>query len=474
MCSCIRKGRFQGFFPTLETSFFLYMCELMRVSMQYADDCAIIIPKIRQEDKELKRIVMFAGGVETLEYFSRQMAMQFQKMGYLVFFYDLRDEEYSARKLRKFIRTGETVLVTFNFEGLEKEVGVYKEGLGYIWDSYKIPCYNIAADHPYFYHERLADLPEDYHHISIDRFQEQYFKEFYPEYHHEGFLPLAGTMLPVSGEWDNTEEMLSKENPVCEKKSNGDAEMQRTGETVAYGKQYDVIMTGNYTELSFFEPYINWINDEYATFYRGIIAELIQKPWQTVEQVALAHCEREMGKEPNSELRIAMSKMIFIDMYVRNYWRGKVVRTLVDAGVKVDVVGKGWEKLEDVKHRENLIIHPQTDSLTCLRMISQSKISVNVMPWFKDGAHDRVFNSILNGAVCVSDVSKYLCEELSEGEGVCYYDLSELDWLPQKVQDLLQNKNEMQDIVARGKTKVLDMHTWARRAEQIVDWIEKG
>lgn len=387
----------------------------------------------------MKRIVMFAGGVETLEYFSRQMAKQFEKMGYLVFFYDLKDEEHSAKRLRKFIRAGETVLVTFNFEGLEKEEGVYQEGVGYIWDGYKIPCYNIAADHPYFYHDRLAELPADYHHISIDRLQEQYFREFYPEFRHEGFLPLAGTML------------------------DGDA-----GE-----KRYDVIMTGNYTELSFFEPYINWINDEYAAFYRGIINELIEKPYQTVEQVALAHCEREMGKEPNSELRIALSKMIFIDMYVRNYWRGKVVRTLVDAGIKVNVVGKGWEKLEDVKHPENLILHPQTDSLTCLEMIKQSKISVNVMPWFKDGAHDRVFNSILNGAVCVSDTSKYLCEELAEGEGVCYYNLENVDELPIKMKDLLQDEKQMQDIVSQGRAKVLDMHTWAKRAEQVVEWIEK-
>ena len=387
----------------------------------------------------MKRIVMFAGGVETLEYFSRQMAKQFEKMGYLVFFYDLKDEEHSAKRLRKFIRVGETVLVTFNFEGLEKEEGVYQEGVGYIWDAYKIPCYNIAADHPYFYHDRLAELPADYHHISIDRLQEQYFKAFYPEFHREGFLPLAGTML--------------------------DGDVGK--------KQYDVIMTGNYTELSFFEPYINWINDEYAAFYRGIINELIEKPYQTVEQVALAHCEREMGKEPNSELRIALSKMIFIDMYVRNYWRGKVVRTLVDAGIKVDVVGKGWEKLEDVKHPENLILHPQTDSLTCLEMIKQSKISVNVMPWFKDGAHDRVFNSILNGAVCVSDTSKYLCEELAEGEGVCYYNLENVDKLPIKMKDLLQDEKQMQDSVSRGRAKVLDMHTWAKRAEQVVEWIEK-
>lgn len=404
----------------------------------------------------MKRIVMFAGGVETLEYFSRQMAKQFEKMGYLVFFYDLKEEEHSTKRLRKFIKTGETVLVTFNFEGLEKEVGVYKEGIGYIWDAYKIPCYNIAADHPYFYHDRLAELPADYHHISIDRLQEQYFRRFYPEFLHEGFLPLAGTMLEKEG----CEEDGGQQDALL---------AESTGK-----KQYDVIMTGNYTELSFFEPYINWINDEYAAFYRGIINELLEKPWQTVEQVALAHCEREMGKEPDSELRIAMSKMIFIDMYVRNYWRGKVVRTLVDAGIKVDVVGKGWEKLEDVKHPENLILHPQTDSLTCLEMIRQSKISVNVMPWFKDGAHDRVFNSILNGAVCVSDTSKYLCEELAEGEGVCYYNLENVDELPIKMKDLLHDEKRMQDIVSCCRAKVLDMHTWAKRAEQVAEWFERG
>lgn len=259
---------------------------------------------------------MFAGGVETLEYFSGQMAKQFERMGYAVFFYNLKDEEHSARRLRKFLKVGETVLVTFNFQGLEQEVGVYREGIGYVWDEYRIPCYNIAADHPYFYDERLRNLPWDYHHISIDRLQQQYFQEFYPEYKDEGFLPLAGTMLEGNGS--------------------------------GTGKRYDVILTGNYTRLSFFDPYIHWINDEYAAFYQGIIDELLECPEQTVEQVALKHCEREMGKEPNDMLRIAMHKMIFIDLYVRNYWRGLAVKTLVNAGVKVHVVGKGWDELPDV------------------------------------------------------------------------------------------------------------------------------
>lgn len=384
----------------------------------------------------MKRIVMVIGGVETLEYFSYRMGETFEKEGYAVFYYDLKKEEQSARKLKKFIRTGETALVTFNFEGLEKEPGVYKEGLGYIWDAYQIPCYNIAADHPYYYHERFHDLPKRYRHISIDRCQAQYFKDFYPEYEHLGFLPLAGTRLPESGE-------------------------ERT---------MDVIMTGNYTPPSFCEPYIHRINEEYAAFYQGIIEDLIAHPYKTVEEAALVHCEREMGKVPYEELRIAFSKMIFIDLYVRNYWRGKAVRTLADAGIRVDVFGKGWESLE-CAHPENLKRHPQTTSIACLEHLQHAKVSLNVMPWFKDGAHDRVFNSVLNGAVCVSDKSRYLCGELSDGAGVCYYNLEKIEELPFIVKELLRNEAERKEIVRRGMEKVQEKHTWEARAKQILEWL---
>ena len=401
----------------------------------------------------IKRIVMMEGGVETLSYFSHQMAGEFQKLGYAVFFYDLKQEESSAGKLRKFIRPRETVLVTFNFQGLEKEAGVYREGIGYLWDTYHIPCYNIAADHPYFYDDRLKDLPEKYRHISIDRRQKAYFEEFYPEYVSRGFLPLAGTGLRQGEDEAKT----------------GKAGAQGDAEQAA--PCYDVILTGNYTKLSFFEPYINWINEEYAAFYRGIIDDLLEHPARTVEEVALAHCEREMGKEPNDQLRIALHKMIFIDLYVRNYWRGKAVRTLVNAGIPVHVVGKGWEELEDVRHPECLKLHPQTDSVTCLEMLADAKVSLNVMPWFKDGAHDRVFNSILNGAVCVTDPSCYLEEELHEGEGVCYVALQDMDALPEKVKDLLQNDSGRNEIVRRGRAIVEQKHTWAQRAKTLAAWV---
>jgi hypothetical protein len=403
----------------------------------------------------INRIVMMRGGVETLDYFSTQMAQTFEERGFLVFFHDLEDPMRSAKRLRKYMRPGETALVTFNFEGLENEKGVYEEGTGYIWDTFRVACYNIAVDHPYYYHERLKNLPRDYHHISIDENHEKYFKHFYPEFDHAGFLPLAGTRL-LGGGADAI-------------RSGGDADLPIPKDYAA--RPTDIIFTGNYTELPFFEPYINWINEEYAAFYRGIIDELITCPDRTVEEVALAHCEREMGENTTEDLRQALYKMLFIDMYVRNYWRGKAVQVIADAGIMIDVVGKGWEKLP-LSHPENLRIHDQTDSATCLRMIGKSKISLNVMPWFKNGAHDRVFNSVANGTLCLTDPSIYMEKELPDGIGVKYYRLNAIERLPEIVGALLADPGKMTDMVHRGMPVVTSRHMWKNRADQMIGWMQ--
>ena len=155
------------------------------------------------------------------------------------------------------------MLVTFNFQGLEKEAGVYREGIGYLWDTYHIPCYNIAADHPYFYDDRLKDLPEKYRHISIDRRQKAYFEEFYPEYVSRDFCRLR-------------EPDCGREKTKLRREKRGHrAPAVETEETGAQGAAeqaapcYDRDPDRKLHKTFLFEPYINWINEEYAAFYRG-------------------------------------------------------------------------------------------------------------------------------------------------------------------------------------------------------------
>lgn len=269
-------------------------------------------------------------------------------------------------------------------------------------------------------------------------------RRFFPEIVCAPFLPLAGTELYPN-------------------KSNVPIEYRK----------YDVMMVGNYCVPQTFEKYITRIDDEYTAFYYGMIDDLLANPYKTVEEVAEAHLTQEIGEVPEEEFKKTMAALTFIDLYVRYTVRGRAVQELVDAGVKVHVFGDGWQTL-NCKHEENLILMNNLDSAGCLKKLCQAKISLNVMPWFKDGAHDRIFNSMLNGSVCLTDSSIYLDDILHDGTDSCIYSLGDMARLPEIATGLLADPNRMQKIADAGYELAKSGHTWAHRARQLHELIERG
>ena len=201
-------------------------------------------------------------------------------------------------------------------------------------------------------------------------------------------------------------------------------------------------------------------------FYRSIIEELIQNPKLPNETVIEKHLKREFPEISREELAETIPNMIFIDTYLRFYFREKAVQALADAGVHVHCVGFGWEKLT-CKHPENLTYEGNKPSLSCLKRISDAKLSLNVMPWFKDGAHDRVFNAMANGSICITDHSRYLDEILSDKKNVIFYDLEEIGHMPEKVKSLLNEPEKMEHIAQNGYRLAIENHTWFKRAETL-------
>lgn len=390
----------------------------------------------------MKKIMFFEGDIETQGYFSRQIAEAMQKLGHDVFVYDLSRPWSSTEKFFRFFEKGNTVLINFNFHGMSGEEFFVDENDTMMWDALDIPSYNIVVDHPMYYHHFLENVPANYHHISIDRNHEKYMERFFPEIARGPFLPLAGTELYAN----------------------------KSNVPIPYRK-YDVMMVGNYCVPKTFEKFITRIDDEYTAFYYGMIDDLLANPHKTVEEVAEAHLVEELGEVPEEELKKTMAALTFIDLYVRYTFRGRIVQELVDAGIKVHVFGDGWDLLP-CRHEENLILMNNLDSVGCLKRLCQTKISLNVMPWFKDGAHDRIFNSMLNGAVCLTDSSIYLDSILHDGVDSSIYSLSEKERVPEIAGRLLADMDQMQRIADGGYELAKSGHTWAHRARQLHMLIE--
>ena len=388
------------------------------------------------------KLILFKGGVETQEYFSLQLAKTFESMGYDIFFYDLLKEERSYIELTDFCKNGNVVMFTFNFNGIAGESYLYNVG-GNFWDEYQIPCYNMVVDHPFYYHQYIENTPKIYYQISIDRFHEAYMKRFFPAVGLGGFLPLGGTHLETG-----IALIPMKERPM------------------------DIVFTGNYTRPDTFDKFIAHLDQESIDFYHSILDELIASPGLRLEDLAEIRLKEELGQISEDELKRCYKNMIFIDLSVRFHFRALAVKELVDNGFKVNVFGAGWEAL-DCMHPENIINAGGVNSLKCLEVINQSKISLNVMPWFKDGAHDRIFNSMLNGAVSLSDDSIYLREQFCDGKDMKFYDLAHMDKIPYIAEEILKNQDWMADMANNGRIKAQNKHSWECRAKAIDEMIRK-
>ena len=85
------------------------------------------VPLVQLEGDIMNRLILMKGGVETLTFFSSQIGKYFASKGYSIFWFDLSDAISSAKHLKKFIKQGETVLITFNFLGVSVEDYIYDD-----------------------------------------------------------------------------------------------------------------------------------------------------------------------------------------------------------------------------------------------------------------------------------------------------------------------------------------------------------
>lgn len=398
----------------------------------------------------MKKIILFKGGVETLEFFSLQINDELMRLGYDTFIFDMQKQFDSFNALVRFCHRGEAVMITFNFIGLSGESIFYssyhsnskKPGSHNFFDEYNIKCINIVVDHPFYYNKNLRSLPRDYIQFCIDRTHIKYMKRFFPKVMLGEFLPLAGT----------AEKNIDKNGiiPIAERK-------------------IDLFFAGNYTPPQHFEKHITRLGDDYTDFYYGIIDDLIANTDMTMDDAFEKHIKENIPDISDSELAKCMENMIFIDLYVRFYIRGKVVQTLVDNGFRIDVYGTGLDRIK-FHHPENLVMHGSAKSALCLKKLSQSKISLNVMPWFKDGAHDRILSASINGAVSLTDESIYL-HEIFDENSVQFYSLNNIDLLPEIADMLLKNPEKMQLMADNARRIASASHTWSDRTKILIQYI---
>lgn len=385
-----------------------------------------------------KRILYVIGSsqYDSTAVFLQEMAERMESMGWEVSILDGRDVEgYDARRERVL---QETFDVIFTVNGMLLEEG---SALGRQLLQKGEPVYcTYLMDHPFIHYERLKNEYPRIFVLSPDRAHVEYTDTYLKNIWGTAFLPHGG----CSG---------SKNRPYAQ-------------------REIDISFMGSFVPSQEVWKGFGRYPQQMRQLMEAMAQWLVENPDQTLESAAHQIFGRYGVEVSEEQFPEVFCEFREVDRYVRSYFREQVIRTLTESGIRVDVYGDGWEKFP-AQARDYLAIHPAVGYEESLDVIGNTKISLNVMPWFKDGSHDRVFTAMMCGAVCLTDGSRYLEEVLQETENVYFYSLKGLKYLPKKVQRILDDGEMSARVAGNGRKEALDFHTWEKRADEVIDYLEQ-
>lgn len=381
--------------------------------------------------------VMGVSQYDSTAIFMREMAEQMQAAGWHTEILDGRTEDGYEMRRKQVLSKKYDVIFTINGMLLEEDSAL---GTALLKEEDVIYC-TYLMDHPLVHEQRLRTSYPYVFVLSPDRNHTVYTDRYLPNIWGTAFLPHAGCRMQGS--------LLPWKD-----------------------RRIAVSFMGSYIPPETVRAQFREYPEEMCLLLETAADILVQEPERTLEDAVQVCFSRYGVAIQESEMSAVMAEFRIVDRYIRSFYRDAVVRTLVESGLSVDVYGDGWDRFA-TDAGSCLRIHPAVSYEESLAVISDSKISLNIMPWFKDGSHDRVFTAMLNGALCLTDGSVYLEEQLRETENVYFYSLKGLKYLPAKVRRVLAHPEESAAVAEAGRMLAEERHTWACRAQEVMDYMEQ-
>jgi hypothetical protein len=162
----------------------------------------------------------------------------------------------------------------------------------------------------------------------------------------------------------------------------------------------------------------------------------------------------------------------WVILYIFNYYRRKVLERLLKSGIALHVFGESWINCP-LRKFPNLICHDSVIGEESLRVYRQSKLSLNIMAWHKDGFTERIANIMLQKTVAITDKTTYLESNFISGHDIVTFDLNRINELPEMILELLRNDEKRMLIAENGYKKALKYHVWDCRMRELLSIIKK-
>lgn len=307
-----------------------------------------------------------------------------------------------------------------------------------LFDLYHGPKFNYWPDHPSVFLYQMDKTPKDYYILTQDRNYVDFINRYYDKVRSAFFLPPGG--------WCD-EAFVPK--PLSDRK----------------------------IDVSFVGTYKDWRKTLEASSFDGADGEafrdtyldtLITKNSLTTED-ALRLTIEQLGISLNEDgyLNLLNNVSFLASTVVTGLFREKVLGTILDGGISVDVFGASWNS-SPFSNNPHLHIHDSKDAADISDIYAESKISLNVMTWHKNCITERVLDSMCAGSIALTDRTEALSKKFVSEKEILYYSLSELNIIPELIRKHINDDT----IAQNGRGLVMKSHLWINRAKELLQIIE--
>ena len=383
-------------------------------------------------DQGSQPFLLYRGSKECyhlLDSFVEYLGRALQKQGYLVEYFDSGKEKHTA--LYRYIGKSFQAIIgmqTYLFSACMKDGS-------FVHDQINGPKYNFIFDHPLWMYHQFQNVPKDITMLTLDVDYASYIRRYYQ---------LPAFFLPPGG----------VQTAFVQKKRN-----------------YDVVFIGSYIDNSknIFQKFqqqkrsIRFLINRFWLIMR-------KDPCLSIEDAlwkALSYYNCKHTYSDRKFMKLCYELREFI-LYLSQYYRIKLIKTLVSSDIKVDVFGTSWEHCSLREHANFIWHNKDMGTQECLDIWQQSKISLNIMSCHKNAITERIANSMLQKAAVCTERNPYLESQFQDGVDILFYDLSHLTELPGRIAGLLKDEKQLKMIGENGCRKAKKLHTWECRADRLV------
>lgn len=330
----------------------------------------------------------------------------------------------------------------------------------YILNNFDIPVWHYILDHPLYHYKALKVQLNNYNVICLDTFHAKLIRESFPHIREVKVIPLSADEYSIS----NISKKYCQDNMA-------DTNSDSSYNTLSYHKcskrAVKLLFTSTYTDpvkvallynksgLNIQNNNINHkdINDNSTknTLIKDIdndylLNTLLNNPSFTQEKAV--QYLRSLNILDNSSSTIQyLHNNFLIDVYLQCIIREEIVSTIIKNRIPITIYGHGWDAFVDKcdilipEYTKYLDIRKEVTYNRLPAIYSNARLSLNQMPWFKGGMHDRIPLALMNGCLSLTDASTYLTDVLNigENEGVYTYSLENIESVPDIIMDILNN-----------------------------------